>query len=179
MTPSLVGLAILGKMLAPAQPFPIQFAQEGRGQMVAICLDGLTAKRSFAGKLVMRDRNSTWQSVCAGVRRPVAVGQTFPVRPWNTWMVGGHARLAGNIVAAHFRQAQSAEECAALQLAVWEAMEDGGKRPDFENGAFAARGGGNVVALATAYYQSADKPGIAMFMQTGNAGQPQIGPAPV
>ena len=52
MTPSLVGLAILGKMLAPAEPFPVQFAQQGRGQIVAICLDGIAAKRSLSPNVV-------------------------------------------------------------------------------------------------------------------------------
>jgi hypothetical protein len=172
-------MALAAQFLAPARQFPVQFAGELRGRMVVLCLDGQKVETTFAGKLRFRDANHAWASVCAGVRNPVAVGQTYQVRAWNSAFFGGNAKIAVNIVAANFNNASSNEQCAGLQLAVWEAMEDGGIKPDFENGRFAAHADPGVMAYAVAYYAAADKPGIAAFLQTGGSGQPQITPSPV
>ena len=83
---------------------------------------------------------------------------------------------AGNIVAANFKDAQSADQCAGLQLAVWEAIEDGGDQPDFLGGHFQAGANPSVMAYAQQYYQAAGQKGNALFLRAFG-GQTQIVPS--
>ena len=171
-------IALAANLALAAQPVPVQFARSMAGRTVAVCVDGQEVKMTTAGKLGFRDRTSTWTSVCAEVRNPVAPGQMYRVRPIKTSLAGGTIALAGNIVARHFKEAQSADQCAALQLAVWEAVEDGGRHANFAGGAFQARSTRVVIAMAEQYYEAIELPGEALYLESGqDGGQGQILPS--
>lgn len=160
----------------PSQPFEVQFARSTVGRNVTVAIDG-RSKTTFAGKLGFRDQNRTWQAVCAEVRKPITAGQFFMLRPVNSQKMGGNVALAGNIVAKHFDSARTADQCAALQLAVWEAVEDGGKVPNFGSGRFRAMAAYNVLDLASDFYESIIEAKEAAYLETvqdGNGGQGQL-----
>lgn len=166
---------VLAKTVIAHQPFPVQFAAEGMGQKVTVCLDGRKVETTFAGKLGFRDQNHSWFSVCGAVRAPVYGGQYFYVKAVGSSSIGGNIQRAGNIVAKFFRAAKSNEQCAGLQIAVWEAIEDGGEQPNFGNGRFQVRASDAALAWAEEYYQAITEPGNAVFLQTtGGQGQSQI-----
>jgi hypothetical protein len=170
-----LGLAA-GSLLT--QPFPIKFSRELAGRVVIVSIDGGRAHEGFAGKLIMQSRNGVKiASVCAAPASPVVAGQVFPVRRLSSRWVGGRIAGAGNIVAKYFTRAQSANECAALQLAVWEAVKDGGNQADFYSGAFQARSSDDIIALASQFYDAFGESGEAIFLQTGDGGgQDQLTP---
>jgi len=169
-----IAIALAAGIAARWQPFPVQFTRHAMGQTVAISLDGGKVRKTFAGKMVIRDRFGTCASVCADVRGPVSRGQVFQVRPRPSSKVGGRVALAGNIVARHLWEAQTPDQCAALQLAVWEATEDGGERADFYSGRFQARASGAVMALAANYYAAVDEPREALHLAATSGGQSQL-----
>lgn len=157
------------------KPIPVQFAREVAGKNITICIDGRDVHSTFAGKLGFRDANHSWMSVCGNVRSPISGGQQFLVRPFSSADLGGNAAKAGNIVALYFREAQTPEQCAGLQLAVWEAIEDGGYEPNFLQGRFQAQADTRMIAFAQQYYTAIDTPGKAVFLQAGqNNGQSQV-----
>jgi hypothetical protein len=168
-------MVLSAKSVMAWQPFPIQFAQSVSGRTVSVCLDGRQVKTTFAGKLVLKDGKFARFSVCADVRAPVVRGQVYPVRPMFSKSAGVTVALAGNIVAKYFRHAQTADQCAGLQLAVWEAIEDGGPVANFAAGRFQARANEYALRFAQEYYQAIEENGDALFLQAGNGnGQSQI-----
>jgi hypothetical protein len=172
-----LAFAILANATAPSQPFQVQYATFAGGRNVLLCLDGRKIERVTAGKMGFKDAKSSWTSVCAGVRDPVLKGQIFTVRAMKTSVIGGNIAKAGNIVAKFFKQATTPEQCAGLQLAVWEAIEDGGQRADFNGGKFQARGADDILNFAAQYYRAVNEPATAIYLQTnGTNGQPQVLP---
>jgi hypothetical protein len=166
-----LGGAAIGQWL----PFQVQFARQIVGQSVQVCLDGWKVENTFAGKLGFRTRTASGLSVCANVRGPVSRGQKFVVQPQRSGKVGGNLALAGSIVASCFVLAQSPDQCAGLQIAVWEAIEDGGASPDFGNGRFRVRANAGALAYAAQFYQASRRPGDALFLNTlGGPGQSQL-----
>jgi len=165
-----------------SQPFPVRFGREVAGRNVTVSIDGGQIKPTFAGKLAFQDPGSSWSSVCADVRSPIRGGQTFVVKPMRSSQAGGNVAKAGHIVARFFRQAQSADECAGLQLAVWEAIEDGGSVADFTRGRFRARATTAAIAYAAGYYaEGIYEPDEAVYLKTGGgqgSGQNQLSPSP-
>lgn len=165
--------------LAAAQisqmPFPVQFAKSLVGRSVTVCIDGRKVERTFAGKLGFRTLKGTGVSVCANVRGPIRMGQFFQVRAISSKKAGGNIAKAGSIVARCFALAQSPDECAGLQLAVWEAIEDGGAYADFGSGRFMARANPAVLSYAAQFYQASSQGGDSTFLGTGNgSGQSQL-----
>ena len=156
------------------RPFPVQFARGVTGQTVVVRIDGRLTKTTFAGKLGFRDQSSSWQTVCAAVRSPISNGQFFAVKPRKSGQVGGNVKKAGNIVAQWFNAARTADQCAGLQLAVWEAIEDGGSHADFARGRFQADASAAALSFAEAYYEAIEQDGEALFLQSDNQGQDQI-----
>ncbi|HSI72801.1 MAG TPA: hypothetical protein VK934_06450 [Fimbriimonas sp.] len=161
-----------------AQPFPVKFARELSGRGVLVSVNGAAPHAGFAGKLAMQAQNGrTVASVCANPGAPVVMGQVFPVRRLSSRWIGGRIAGAGNIVSKYFMQAQTADQCAALQLAVWEAVSDGGPLPDFEGGRFQAGSTDTIMELAAQFYDAFGEPGDAIFLQTGEGGgQDQLMP---
>ncbi|MBC8065318.1 MAG: hypothetical protein H7Y17_10835 [Chlorobia bacterium] len=153
----------------PSHPIRVQFAQSTLGRTVTVFVNG-RSKTTFAGKLGFRDQNRSWQSVCAEVNKPISAGQFFQVRPTNSQKIGGNVALAGNIVAKHFDSARTADQCAGLQLAVWEAIEDGGPRANFMGGKFRAMATRAAMDYAEDFYQAINDARDAAYLQSGGEG---------
>jgi hypothetical protein len=149
---------ILFAVAASAVPQPeaiqVQFAKQVGGKPVTVMLDGRHVKSTFAGVLGFRDRSSSWRSVCADVRSPIRQGQSFAVRPYSAGKMKPGVAKASRIVSRFLYAVESAEQCAALQLAVWEAIEDGGNQANFGAGRFQARASARVLSLAAELYQA-------------------------
>jgi len=165
----LMGLALLASLAAP-KVITVQYAAPLAGQTVLVSIDGRRPKPEFAGKLGFRDKNSSWTSVCADVRSPVTASQFFPVRILSSAETGGRIAMAGNIVAKYFKSAKTPNQCAALQIAVWEALEDGGTEPDFMRGRFQVQADTDILGYSFKYYQAANEEGDATYLQTGDGG---------
>jgi uncharacterized membrane protein YgcG len=166
----IVSIALASASQQARSPLTVQFGEAATGLNVTICLDGSKVETTFAGKLSFRDATHSWQSVCADVRSPVSSGQYFDVNLVNTQKAGGRIARAGNIVARWFPYAQTREQCAALQIAVWKELEDGTDIPDFGNGRFTVTTEPMVMMLAAQYYSAAQTPGEALFLQVNNGG---------
>ncbi|MBX3117572.1 MAG: hypothetical protein KF784_00785 [Fimbriimonadaceae bacterium] len=173
MTQLLFAAAMIASSAAN-QPFTVRYAQSITGHNVSVSLNGNRAKTTFAGKLGFQDQNRSWMSYCAQPGSPIRAGQFFQVRSLSSAKQGGNVAKAGNIVAKFFSSAQTADQCAGLQLAIWEAVEDGGDKPHFLSGRFQARASEAVIAYAEAYYDAIDEEGDAIFLQSGGDGQDQI-----
>lgn len=165
MNPFWLVLFAVANTLSTPQPFQVQFMRSQVGREVVVCIDGQKVERTFAGKMSFRDESHSWQSVCADVRSPVSEGQVYAVRAVGTQKYGGNVAKAGNIVARFFAGAQTPDQCAGLQLAVWKALEDGTPQADFTSGRLRAQAGSAVIAYAQQYYQAIDTPGNATFLQ--------------
>ena len=171
-----LSLVLVANMVMAWRPFDAQFVRSAVGENVSICLDGQNVHSTFAGKLGFRDNSGTWLSVCADVRSPIMQGQISTMHPANSAKVGGRVAAAGDIVAHFFRQAQSPDECAALQLAVWKVLEDGPGESDFGSGHFQAMASSPVISLAQQFIVVAalDKsPEPAAYLAT-TGGQSQL-----
>jgi hypothetical protein len=168
-------LAVAADLIFAWQPVDVQYVEGATGRPVTVCIDGRYVESTFAGKLVFRDRERSWQSVCAAVRKPIVNGQIFQVRPMRTTKAGGNIARAGNIAARYFDSARTPDQCAGLQLAIWEAIEDGGSQPDFAAGHFRVRATPAALAYAAKYFAASETEGEAIILQTGNTGgQDQI-----
>lgn len=170
----LLGLSMLADLTSP-KVITVQYATALAGRTVYVSIDGGRPKAEFAGKLGFRDRNNSWPSVCADVRSPVSPRQFFPVQVLRSSKVGGRVAMAGNIVAKYFKSAQTPEQCAALQIAVWEALEDGNREPEFMRGRFQVDAGTDILGWAFKYYKGSEEEGDAAFLPAdGGGGQGQI-----
>lgn len=180
MSLALAVATTFAQIAATPPTFPVQYAAELQGREVMVSIDGRNPHRTYAGKLGFRDRsNVTVASVCCDVRSPVRVKQAYMVQLMSTAKFGGNVTKAGNIVAKYFNRATTPDQCAGLQLAIWEAIEDGGDQPNFFAGRFQGLGNENVMKYAEGYYQATGDPGNAALLRTTtNNGQSQIFPWP-
>lgn len=151
-------------------PLVVQYAQTGAGRTVTVMLDGKRTKSTYAGVLGFRDASTAWTSVCADVRAPISKGQRFKVRPIAARELGLNIARAGAIVAKYLPQVRTADECAGLQLAVWEAVEDGGEQADFLSGKFRAQAPRTALNFAQQMYLNAGESGESLFLQAGDGG---------
>jgi hypothetical protein len=156
---------------ASSEPVLVRYATATVGRQVTVVLDGKVKKPTFAGRLGFQDVDSSWTSFCADVRSPMNRGRMFNVQPISSKTRGGNIAKAGNIVAKYFKAARTYDECAGLQLAIWEAVEDGNAQPDFNAGRFGAIASPLVLKLATQFYEGINQDGNAMYlMQVGGPG---------
>jgi hypothetical protein len=167
-----VTLAIAGLLAAASSPRPVevQFVQGTTGRTVTIMIDGRQTRTTFAGKLGFRERNRSWQSVCGNVRAPMTNGSFFRLKPLSSKQVGGRIALAGNIVAKYFASARTADQCAGLQLAVWEAVEDGGDHADFSTGQFRAAAPAAAMDYAQDFYEAITDAKEAAYLESQDSG---------
>jgi hypothetical protein len=71
---------------------------------------------------------------------------------------GGNYAKAGRIVARYFYDAQTPEQCAGLQIAVWEAIEVGSDKPEFDQGKFRVSADDETMYYANMYYGAVQQP---------------------
>ena len=163
-----LAFALISSIVSSRQPFAVQFVKEVSGRAVTICLDGRKVETTFAGKLGFRDRYHEWTSVCAAVRKPIVTGQYTAFRARNSTSVGKNIAKAGNIVAHCFDAARTPDQCAGLQVAVWEALEDGGVRPNFLGGRFQVKANEAILANAAMYYAAIVEEKSATYLESAN-----------
>lgn len=182
MNKTIYTLLLLGSALSAQAN--ITFLNVDCGQSVNITYNS-NARGVFAGKLKFHNNvsNQDMLTVCCDLDNTISGGQTYNCNAFNSSGVGGGITLAGNIVGGGFISASSNEDCAALQLAVWEATYDGvgnGGVADFTNGIFGADISGSLLTAATGYYALTGVPGSATYYKPDplNAGQGQLGPVP-
>jgi hypothetical protein len=137
----------------------------------------------YIGKLLFQDGSNKIATVCAdlgsildGNSHAYSVSNTDPTLNTNL-------SLAGDIVAADFNKATDAQSGAALQLAVWSALYNGGATFNANGPDFKVTGISNsVLTQAAVYYADFDVHGAAQYFNTpsGFGGQSQltISPAP-
>lgn len=150
----------------------------------------------FAGKLNFSNPGNTlglgelFQTVCVDLDHTLN-GNSFPVDLIDSNVQGGGIKLAGNIVKAFFAAAGSSNNnCAALQLAVWEAVYDGaddiannGAAPDWSHGEFKTSASATIKAQAATYFAAITTPGGAYYLKpnpqtTHGQGQMTLVPEP-
>jgi hypothetical protein len=171
-----IALLVLSSALSFGETMTVQFAKSLIGRTVLLSIDG-HVERTFAGKLGFYDATSSWTSVCANVRGPIVSGQYFDVELMDSSKVGGNITKAGNIVGKYFNEAKTPDQCAGLQLAVWEAIEDGGDEPDFQNGHFQAQASPSVIGYAQKYYKARAQ-FFRIYFVYATLGQSQMLPIP-
>lgn len=180
-------------ILAGAASAGITYDGMGGHQTVKITFHGSNNNFSndnvTAGKLRFNDPSddcglgTTFYSLCVDLDHNVG-SSAFGVNCSDTFGAGGGLEMAGKIARAFFSTAGANNaKCAALQIAVWEAIYDGvangGAIPDFANGAFKCSTS-SVLAQATLYYAAATNPtgNSRLLKPTGSRGQAQIAPVP-
>jgi hypothetical protein len=131
----------------------------------------------YIGKLKFQDGSTQVETVCAdlgsildGSTHTYDVSYTDP-------LAGTNLSLAGNIVAADFDKADDAKSAAALQLAVWSALYNGGTTFNANGPDFKVTGISNsVLEQAADYYADFDVNGSAKYFHIapGGGGQSQL-----
>ncbi|MBL8059458.1 MAG: PEP-CTERM sorting domain-containing protein [Chthonomonas sp.] len=125
---------------------------------VSIRVNGSNAVSVKAGRLVFTDGSRTFATYCADALR-------FLNYSWNNYSsstvdttgLDGLAK-AGRIVGAHFNDANTANQQAGLQLAVWSALYDNGAAFNANGTNFKVTGANSQsLSLAEMYYQSASQ----------------------
>jgi len=135
----------------------------------------------YIGKLLFQDGSNQVATVCAdlgslldGNSHPYSVSNTDPTLETNlSW--------AGNIVAADFNNATDVQSGAALQLAVWSALYNGGDTFNANGAGFSVSGmSDSVLSQAAVYYSDLDVQGVATYYNTpsGFGGQSQLTVSP-
>lgn len=166
---------------ALATPFDMKFVRVDQGQGVSLTFDS-NVMSVFAGKLQFQNQSNgnKFLTVCADLTRPISPGQSYNVDPQFSALSTPAVKRAGNIVAANFFGANTNFKAAALQVAVWEALYDGGSSPSFTGGRFCLNGASqNLTSQATEYYQAICNTGNALhYKTTTNCGQSQLAPVP-
>jgi hypothetical protein len=135
----------------------------------------------YIGKLLFKNGSTDIATVCADITSPV----DNSVHDYGVSMTGTSSssaiRAAGNIVAADFTSANTASSAAALQLAVWSALYNGGSTFNANGSGFKVTGvSASVLAQAAVDYQSYNKTGSASYFSiaSGCGGQSQMTAAP-
>lgn len=121
-------------------------------------------------------------TVCADLLHQIHNGDSWNCDHFNTQGFGGGIELAGNIVAQKFAGVvnaatdQNAQAC-GLNLAVWDAIYDGGAVFDAANGNFlVTNASASALGYAAIYYTAISTSGNAIYMQPDplGAGQGQL-----
>ncbi len=161
----------------------LTFVNTGAGQVVNITYNS-SSRDVFAGKLNFMKGSSSLQLVCGDLDHFISGGQSWNCSEVIASAVSVAMGKAGSIVGQGFAGAISNDDCAGLQLAVWETVYDygtNGLTPDFSNGNFKTNAGGSVLAAANSYYSLLANPDAqAIYYRPipTDAGQGQLGPVP-
>lgn len=172
-----VAAALGAVAISSATPYDVKFKGTDLGKSVSITFFGST-KNVFAGKLRFQamPAGAQFLTVCADLAHSIYGGQIYKVENKFSAASPLGVQKAGNIVADKFAGANTADKAAALQVAVWEALYDGGSAPSFTSGNFCLNGASSSFkSLAASYYSAISKSGNALYLKTTtNTGQSQL-----
>lgn len=150
---------------------------------VSISLNGGDFKNTYAGILKMTDGSQTINSYCANVFSPLNTSYHSYTASNVDFNGGTNLSMAGRIVANSYFDADTASEQAALQLAIWSALHNGGSSFNANGSAVKFSGvSSDVLSLASQYFQKGflDPVNSATFYGSSEAGaQSQITASPV
>lgn len=150
---------------------------------VSISLNGGSFKNTYAGILKMTDGTETIQTYCANVFSPMNTSFHSYVPETVDFNSGTNLAMAGKIVANSYFEADTAKEQAALQLAIWSALHNGGNSFNANGSAFKVSGvSSEVLSLASLYFDKgfdATSNTATFFGSTEAGAQSQIMANPV
>ena len=177
----LIFSAMIAAVSSSASLYDVKFLGTGAGKSVAITING-SNKTVFAGKLNFKKNPAgpTFQTVCADLGVSISGGAVYGVTSSFSNVGTASVKKAGNIVGASFNSANSNDDAAALQVAVWEALYDGASAPSFSSGNFKATLSTTVKNKANAYYAKISQAGNALYLKStpSHAGQSQLTAVP-
>ncbi len=120
---------------------------------VKIALNGGDYKSTKAGILKMTDGAQTFESYCADVFSPMNTSYHSYTSSTVDFDAGTNLAMAGRIVANSYFDAKTAAQQAALQIAVWSAIHNGGNSFDDKGSVFSVQGlSSEVLSLASLYF---------------------------
>ncbi len=136
---------------------------------------------AYIGKLNFQDGDQNLNTICADVTSTVD-GNNHSY-DFSLTDLSGNTQIqdAGNIIAANFASATDAQSAAALQLAVWSELGNGGTTFNPNGAGFSVTGVSDaILAQAALDYQSYNHAGSAAYFSTpsGLGGQSQMAPIP-
>ncbi|MCE9557630.1 MAG: PEP-CTERM sorting domain-containing protein [Armatimonadetes bacterium] len=170
----LIFSAMIAAVSSNASLYDVKFLGTGAGKSVGITING-SNKTVFAGKLNFKKNPSgpSFQTVCADLGVSISGGAVYGVTSSFSNVGTTAVKKAGNIVGASFNSANSNDDAAALQLAVWEALYDGASAPSFSSGNFKTSASSSVKTKATAYYAKISQAGNALYLKATPTGSGQ------
>ena len=149
----LVAVSALAACAAYAED--LKFAGMGLSNplSVQISLNGGSFKSANVGILKMTDGSETILTYCANVFSPMNTSYHSYVPQTVDFDSGTNLAMAGKIVANSYFEADTAKEQAALQLAIWSALHNGGTSFNASGSAFKVSGvSSEVLSLASLYF---------------------------
>lgn len=149
----------------------------------SVSINGGSFTNLYAGSLKFTDGSETIFTYCAD---PVAVlNSGFNSYSAGLVDLGGSSSmsLAGKILASNYLNANSADEQAGLQLAIWSALLDGGPAFNANGANFKVNNvNANALNFASNYFASAVDPGdvlVTLYSSSANGAQSQLTASPV
>lgn len=150
---------------------------------IKIALNGGEFKNTKAGILKMTDGTQTFESYCADVFSPMNTSYHSYTSSTVNFDAGTNLAMAGRIVANSYFDATTANQQAAMQIAIWSAIHNGGSSLDVNGSAFKVTGvSSEVLSLAKLYFDKGFENPInsATYFASSEAGaQSQIMANPV
>ncbi|MHB8637535.1 MAG: PEP-CTERM sorting domain-containing protein [Fimbriimonadaceae bacterium] len=131
----------------------------------------------YIGKLLFQDGASKIATVCADLSSPLNSASNPYTASFTNPLLNTNLSKAGDIVAADFNHATNAQSGAALQLAVWSALYNGGSTFNANGPDFKVSGISNsVLQQAATYYKDFNVKGSAEYFNSpsGCGGQSQL-----
>lgn len=179
---TILTLGVFGAIATQASALNLTFNNVTPGLSGQVKLNGAN-KNVGIGKLnFTKSTGGTLTAVCVDLNATLnGSSHSYTVTQTNSAITSAGIDLAGRIVAAHFNSAITNQQAAALQLAVWEAVYDGGSVFTASSGAFQLNDSNlnSLVPTASLYYQAITNPAKAWsFTTTANGGQNQLAPVP-
>lgn len=149
----------------------------------SISVNGSAFYGVMAGQLNFTDGSNTLDTYCADATKFLN-GSFHSYTPSIVDLSGAsNLSLAGRILANSYATATTADQQAGLQLALWEAIYDGGATFDGSTSNFKVQNvNANALNFASSYYLLNTDPGdttVTHFTSSANGAQNQLTAAPV
>lgn len=149
----LVAVSLLAVCSAYAQDLKFTGLGLRDALTIKIALNGGEFKNTKAGILKMTDGAQTFESYCADVFSPMNTSYHSYTSSNVDFDAGTNLAMAGKIVANNYFDADTATEQAALQIAIWSAIHNGGDSFNQNGSVFKVTGvSSEVLSLASLYF---------------------------
>lgn len=151
-------------------------------ESVKISVNGSSFKSVFAGELKFSTSGGSLSTYCVDALSPLgSSAKSYTVSELVQTSSTGLGRAA-SILANHQASAITAAQQAGLQLAIWEALYDGGSTFNANSAGFKVTGASSAaLSFASTYYNSFDNPtnlDVTFYCTNQAGGQSQITAVP-